>query len=328
MQIYYHISLLILTLLLINFRISISKRLGIVDKPDNFRKLHENPTPSIGGLLILINFIISIIFLSTDGDLRFKILLIWCFLTIFFCSLGFLDDRVQLKPLVKTFLILSMLLITLPLDESLKFNNLIFTDIKYIIVLKQSALFFTIFAIFLLFNAINFSDGLNGVLPCQTIFWLIVLIDIDGQNFFLISLLICLIIIFLFNVNGKLFLGNSGSSIISIILSLYFIKIYNENLIKFDEIVLIFFLVIIDTIRIIIERVINNQSPFSGDNNHFHHLLAKVFKKQLVFIPYLFLTITPYITFMIFKIETYYILFLNIVVYFLLLLFLKKIQND
>lgn len=321
----YHISLIILTLLLISFRLKIAKIFKIIDKPDNYRKLHINPTPSIGGLIIYLNFLPSLLFFN--DDLKTKYIFIWLFLATFFFFLGLVDDRVQLKPLVKTFLVITVLLITLPLDEKLIFNNLLFADVKYVVTLKQSALFFTALSIFLIYNSINFSDGLNGIASSQSIFWLIFLIYFDSQKFIYITLLSCLIIIFLFNIFGKLFLGNSGSSIISILLSLFFLKIYNENLIKFDEIILIFFLINIDAIRIIIERVIDNRSPFSGDNNHFHHLLCKIINRKLVYIPYFLLSIMPFVIYSIFEIKTYSVLIFSTIFYFLILIYLKKNKN-
>ena len=325
MNLTYHISLIILTLLLIYFRLKIANILKIIDQPDNYRKLHKDPTPSVGGLIIYLNFLPSILFFN--DDIKTKYIFIWFFLATFFFILGLIDDRVQFKPLVKTFLVLTILLLTLPLDEKLIFNNLIFSDVKYVITLKQSALFFTVLSIFLIYNSINFSDGLNGVTLSQSIFWLILLIYFDGQKLIYITLSICLFIIFLFNILGKLFLGNSGSSIISILLSLFYLKLYNENLIKFDEIMLIFFLINIDSIRIILERIINNKSPFSGDNNHFHHLLSKIINKNIVYLPYLILSILPFGIYSIFKIKTYIILILSLIFYFLLLLCLKNIKN-
>ena len=38
----------------------------IIDKPDNYRKLHINPTPSIGGLIIYLNFLPSLLFFNDD----------------------------------------------------------------------------------------------------------------------------------------------------------------------------------------------------------------------------------------------------------------------
>ena len=199
----YHICSVILILLLIYFRLKIANTLNIIDKPDDYRKLHSIPTPSIGGLIIYLNFALSILFF--DNDLRTKYIFIWFFLATYFFILGLMDDRVELKPLIKTFLVLTILLITLPLDETLVFNNLIFSDIQYVITLKQSALFFTVLVIFLIYNSINFSDGLNGVTLSQSIFWVVILIHFNGQNLIYVSLLISLLILFLFNILGNYF---------------------------------------------------------------------------------------------------------------------------
>ena len=89
----------------------------------------------------------------------------------------------------------------------------------------------------------------------------------------------------------------------------------------------IFFLVNIDAIRIIIERIINNKSPFSGDNNHLHHLFSKKISKKFVFIPYLFFSVIPFSVYSIFEIKTYIILIFSLIFYFLLYVYLKKIKN-
>ena len=57
---------------------------------------------------------------------------------------------------------------------------------------------------------------------------------------------------------------------------------------------LLVFLPCIDMARVIVERVVNNESPLRPDQNHLQHLLQKKFNAQYVFIPYLILAITPY----------------------------------
>ena len=106
-------------------------------------------------------------------------------------------------------------------------------------------------------------------------------------------------------------------------LFLLFIDSYNKNLILFDEIVLIVFLPTVDAGRITIERIINGESPFKSDRNHFHHLLTKIFKKEHVFLPYLTFAMLPYLITKI-NVTTYISLIIFSALYFLTLIFLKR----
>ena len=150
------------------------------------------------------------------------------------------------------------------------------------------------------------------------------LIFLNGEiNLFIISVIICLATILIPNLLSKIFIGNSGVSLVSIILSVLVIDFYNNGIIFFDEIILIFFLPIIDAARITIERIINGKSPFESDKNHFHHLLSKIINKNFIFLVYLLISMMP---FMITKINmpTHYSLFLFILLYLFFLYFLKN----
>ena len=72
-----------------------------------------------------------------------------------------------------------------------------------------------------------------------------------------------------------------------------------------------------------IERVTKKASPFLPDKNHFHHLLMKKVNTNYVFLIYVIFSILPFLlSFTILK--TYYSFLLSIIIYFSILLFLKK----
>ena len=153
---------------------------------------------------------------------------------------------------------------------------MVFKDININILLNEGSIFFTIFCIYIFFNFLNFSDGVNGIALGISIYWILIFL-IFGQfnNLFLISFLICILIVFIY-IKNDLFIGNSGSSILSSILGSLFIMEYNfYNTFYCDEIFLLMFLPVIDAARISIERIIKRSSPFLPDKNHFHHLLLK-----------------------------------------------------
>ena len=294
-----------------------------MDFPDNIRKSHSSPVSSAGGLIIFPYITCALVYLSFLSFIKFKILFIWVFLYLSFFITGIIDDKIHLNAKSKTFILLIVLLIFLPLDNGLMVNVLQFKDIKYVIVLNQGALFFTIFSVYLFYNSLNFSDGLNGISLTLCLYFIIVIIFAQNElNVFYSAILISIFIILVPNLFGKIFIGNSGVSFLACTLFLLFIDSYNKNFLLFDEIMLIVFLPTVDAGRITIERIINGESPFKSDKNHFHHLLMKIFKKKYVFLPYIIFAILPYLATKI-NITTYTSLIIFSTLYFLTLIFLK-----
>ena len=319
----FHTIFFFVSLILILFKEKIANSLKIMDNPDSIRKVHSKSIPSIGGFIILPYLIGALIYQNYLLSISLKQLVLWFFLLIFFFIIGFIDDRRHLGAKAKTFFLLSFLLIVLPLDKSLIISTLIFQDIKYIIVLNQASLFFSVFCIFFIYNALNFSDGLNGIAIGLCIYWIIVILIITGtNNLFYVAITISLFIILIPNLLNKIFIGNSGVNLLSILFSLIFINLFNDSYILFDQIILLVFLPSIDLIRIVIERLLSNKSPAEPDQNHFHHLLLKITAAKLTFIPYLAFAITPYLLNVIFF-KSYIALIISIVAYVMVLFYLK-----
>ena len=310
---------------LIFFYDKIDKKRIFYDNPDGTRKFHKKSIPAIGGFLIVFHVIINLFFFKDMFQFSNKFISIIIFLVCYFLTIGLLDDRKNLSPLSKIILIFAVLLICIPLDQNLILESLAFKDSTYIIKLNEGSLIFTILCIFFLYNFLNFSDGSNGVTLSVTIYWILLLLLYKNFNFlFLISILILLSILFFFNVFNKIFLGNNGVNVLSILLSLLFIISYNtQGILRVDEILLIMLIPAIDALRVIIERILKNKSPLLPDRNHFHHLLEKKIKQNFVFIPYILFTVFPF--FMSFFIKTYYSFFISALFYILTIYKLKKV---
>ena len=124
--------------------------------------------------------------------------------------------------------------------KSLIFESLIEKEI----LLNQSSLFLTVFFIYIFFNFLNFIDGLNGIAISISSYFILIL-GYERGYFYNIEVLIflCLILCLFFNLRGKSFLGNSGISLLGILISTLYIKEYNINqTILCDEIFIIFFI--------------------------------------------------------------------------------------
>lgn len=304
------------------FKNEIGSFLKIVDYPNDKRKIHKKATPLVGGICILIS-ILPTFFLSYNlnlFDLK-QTIIIYVLILIFFFT-GLVDDFKPLKPKLRTLIILLSLLFILPLEDAFVIKKLIFLTTERKIELGFFSLIFTIFCIFSLYNAINFADGVNGSVISITIFWFSVLF-LKNPNILYLTIIIVMIYLFFFNIRGKIFLGNSGSSIISIFISLALIYEYNLNSkILADEIIFLLFFPGLDMIRVTVERIFKRRKVYFPDNSHFHHYLHRSKIKNIWLIIFI-LTMMPYILLYTLNNITLTLIF-SISIYFLLIIILKN----
>ena len=302
------------------------KSIVLYDNPDNLRKLHKNPVPLISGIIILQFLILNLMLEYLNNNIGLKILIILISLYILFFFVGFFDDKTQILPLIRSFIIISLLFLFLPLDETLVVKNIFIEKYNLNINLNQGAIFFSVLCVYFFYNFFNFIDGTNGVAITVALFWL-AFNYLNGaflQNITL-SIFLCLSFLLILNLKGKIFLGNCGTSLLSIFISILFITNYNKSFIEVDEIFLVMFLPFIDSIRVTINRIIKNKSPFVGDRNHLHHLLEGFCSEKYIFVFYLVLTMLPYLSSL--YIKSVISLSFSIFFYFLLIFILKNFKK-
>ena len=169
------------------------------------------------------------------------------------------------------------------MDQNFRGQNLKFQTLDKSIELNEFNIVFSIFCIFLFLNAFNMYDGINGQSGIYTIiiFTYFLLKDI---NFYLSILIVFTSLFFVFsNLKNKFFLGNSGSLLLALLISLIIINAYNDGKItNCEEIFILLMLPGIDMARLFIQRLLNKKNPFRADSNHFHHLLLKKFNPSKV----------------------------------------------
>lgn len=262
-------------------RISILKK--IFDSPNDDRKIHIYNTPNLGGVAIFFTFIL-VASLQNFTNINYNYY-ISSALIIFF--IGLKDDLVGLDP-AKKFLaqIVSSLILTY-------FTDIRIHDLKglfglYEISIPLSIIITIIFIVFIL-NAYNLIDGINGLAGTLSLlalfFFSFIFLKVGNIFLFKISLiLIGSIIGFLFfNLkNARIFMGDTGSLFIGLLLSILTISFINDKSIqvlynsKFSLILSFLIIPIFDTIRVFILRIMNGKSPFNADKNHIHHRLLKM----------------------------------------------------
>lgn len=324
-----HVILISLALLIIFFKDKISSYLLIIDYPDGILKKHKLPTPRLGGLVLFFYILPAILLNYAIYPTGNKNLIIALIGFIIFFFVGLVDDRKSLSANKKSIIIIFTLFMIIPLSNELIINQINFKNLNISVNLQNGAIFFTIFSIFALYNALNFSDGINGVASSLGIFWIIfIIIKSDSYlNFYYQSILISLIIILYFNIKKKIFLGNSGSNLCAIIISLILIQEYKNNNIFCDEIFFILFLPGIDMTRLTFQRIFSGNSPFLGDNKHFHHLMGKLLKEKYIFLAYILISIIPILLYNFLIPNFYKVFFLSITMYFVIFFLLNRLKG-
>ncbi len=208
---------------------------------------------------------------------------IWTSIAIFsIFFIGLLDDCHDTSPNTKFFvMILSTVL--------LWFDNIIINDIGTFFGMELSlgwlALPFTIFAVAGFTNALNLSDGLDGLAATISIIILSTFFAVGYQNDDLFMMVLSsafiasLLAFLLYNwYPASIFMGDSGSLTLGFVISILAIK----SLAYLPTISVLFIaaIPILDTLIVIIRRKRKGRTIFSADSCHIHHILFHFFAKD------------------------------------------------
>lgn len=304
----------------------ISKRINIYDYPSD-RKIHQKKTSLLGGIYIFSTFtlyIVSLFFFFPENlTLFFNYtyqFLIFIFISLCFFIIGLIDDKRNISANKKIVLFIFFIIILLNSDQDLLIKVLYFSFTDFIILTLDLSTYFTFLCIFLFINALNMYDGSDLQLGNYILIFTCYLIFKSGFTvlyFFILPITIFLVLNFL----NRTFIGNSGAYYLGFFLSYVIIKIYNlQSILYSDEIVLLMFYPVVDLIRLFFIRLINDKNPFLGDRLHIHHILLKLFSKNLYAQFFLILlVIFPLLIYEILNINIIYCFIFNSLIYSIIL---------
>ena len=277
------------------YTIKFAKKIGAVDNPKDERRINKVTMTRLGGLAVILGFLVSIIYLFIVMTIEKKInllhnnynikLLGFAIGGLLICITCFYDDVKGVPAIVK--LIVQIIAACIVVKCGIIIDNIkipffgnIGNDIFYVVL--------TIGWIVGITNAINLIDGLDGLSTGITLISCVSLLIIFSLNnspllsVILITALSGALVGFLpFNFNpAKTFIGDTGSNFLGYCLSIISIigiaKTYTAIVIVAPIIVLA--LPIFDTIFAIIRRMINGHSIkaiVKPDANHLHHKMLK-----------------------------------------------------
>ena len=259
----------------------------IVDLPsDEERRIHTEPIPRMGGIIIFA--VIIVITFAFYQDISSKKFFIAGAFVVF--ALGLADDYKSINWYVK-FLVQSIAAILLIL--SLNANNFtvitlmefpLYTGINYLI------LFILIVG---LLNSFNLLDGLDGLVTgISLVIAAMCFLLSMGEPFLFLPVLAAATIgttlgFLKFNANpARIFLGDSGSLILGYIVTGLVLAISGESSLGFVNgtkvltnkidlafVIIVFAVPIGDTLRVIYVRFRNKKNIFLADSSHIHHIL-------------------------------------------------------
>ncbi|MEN9939448.1 MAG: hypothetical protein RIR61_255 [Bacteroidota bacterium] len=275
--------------------IAYAKRTGKLDKP-SMRKIHKDPTPSIGGHIFIPAAFIGWWVLVPEIDAKVISLTISAAILYF---IGIIDDARNLSHRVKLpFQVAASTLVIytwnlLPMDFGGAFGiHLVHSWWGWVLMLAFFQ--FTI-------NAINYTDGVNGLLGSYTLisFGFLAWFTQGGMYPHMSPLLLTVaagvlgFLIFNFRKTARTFMGDTGSTVIGLIAALTTarfigkqsqLELTNGTLIPtFFMLVAVFWYPLFDSLQVYVRRLSRGKSPFVADRSHVHHkLLAATDKNHLL----------------------------------------------
>ena len=254
----------------------------------NNRSSHQGKVASFGGVAFFLSYIFVLFFAETLDTSHVSLTLLTSVTIMFFT--GLLDDMSDLSPKVKFFaqIIAVSFLMTEPDFRLLSLHG--FMGI-YEIPLYISV-FGSMFFLLGLINAFNLIDGIDGLTGITGIivasFYSYMFYELGYYYYLTISLAtIATLLAFLrfnFSRKRKIFMGDTGSLVIGLVLGLLTFKLLALNTgayasLSFNRQQLPLFLIgvlfvpLLDTLRVMSLRALRGVSMFKPDRNHIHHII-------------------------------------------------------
>ena len=125
-------------------------------------------------------------------------------------------------------------------------------------------------------------------------------------------------------------MGDSGIYILATILGLKLIEIHNNSQFYFssENIFILLMLPGIDMLRIFVERIISGKMFLTPDNKHMHHYLLRKFGLSKTNFYLIILLVCPIIIYEFDLLPAYLIILLNAILYSVILIYLKKNEQN
>ena len=258
------------------FTVPLCRTVGALDFPDGFRKIHKEPTPRLGGLGFFSACFLVLSPLVAANKTIAALLAGGAIIT----ASGIADDVFNISPKIKLVLqsfaaLTAITIIGLP--DSFSFFGLFYLPISGLV-----GFIFVLVRILFTMNAVNFSDGLDGLASGVSAVAFLSLFVYGLSNFNTLPALASLVLFsavlgFLpYNkYHARIYMGDSGSQFLGLAISLLSLGCSPDGNFNLESSL---FLAIpaLDTTLSVARRLAKGKSPFVADKGHLHHLLLSL----------------------------------------------------
>ncbi len=293
MDVFYSVPLLafFVVLFLIPVGIWLAHHLEFLDHPggEDNRKQHVQAVPPIGGIVIFPVFLGALYFSGVDFMAHWAVLAALVLVLV----TGAVDDRVHVQAYIKLVAqVTASVLIIWPGGAMVdQLGNMFgFGAVE----LGVFAPVFSFAAVLLLINAINLSDGLDGLAGGQSfviLAWLL-FAAIGGERGDMVQIIVVLMAVLagflLYNMrhpfrrHAALFMGDAGSMSLGVMIAFLAVSL-GKDVVSSGGVAQVFSpmavawviaLPIMDACAQFIRRMRQGRHPFDPDRGHFHHLFV------------------------------------------------------
>ncbi len=249
-------------------------RFGVLDQPSS-RKVHQTPTPLLGGLAIYGAFVLALLLFSPPFYLvEFGAIIAGA---TWLALLGFVDDRNGMQPLIKMS------------GQAIAALVLILAGI-HVRVFDSEALNIgvTLFWIVGIINAMNFQDNMDGlcagITAIASLFFFVMAVQ---EELTLVSSLAAALAgasvgFLIYNFNpASTFMGDTGSMVLGYLLAVLAIKldfkVYPDRQVVTSMVpIVVLGMPIFDTTLVVFTRLRERRSPMLGGKDHTSHRLVSL----------------------------------------------------
>jgi UDP-GlcNAc:undecaprenyl-phosphate GlcNAc-1-phosphate transferase len=265
---------MVVTMALIPLLARAAGRLHVLDDPES-RKVHSQPIPRIGGIAMVAGTVLPLWLWLPMNPTLLGYLLAVIVLLVF----GAWDDRVNLGALTKfsgqLIAVLIIILVghvsidSMMLGERLPLPHWLGFGLTLMFLLGIT-------------NAINLSDGLDGLAGGTTLLCCAALVllganwDVRFVETVGIVLMGAILGFLRFNTHpARIFMGDAGSQFLGFSVGVLSILLTEQAATPLSTALplLLIGLPVLDTLTVMVLRLHAGRSPFAADRNHFHHRL-------------------------------------------------------
>ncbi len=297
----YYLGLFFLIIILSRFvftrYLQFAQNFNLVNTP-NERSAHKGKVFTGGGMVIATVLLVAVVVLDSLDFVEFTQISPLIGTSILIAAVGFYDDFNEInafqKYIILTFLILMTVYSSFLSDD---YEGII-TNLNGFLGIYEIGIvpgfLFTTFVYLSIMNSINLMDGIDGYLSIFSIFFYISFLFNNSINGFYTLNTMAIVFLgsfimylrFNFSKNKKLFIGDAGSLFIGFWIAYFLITyittssssdlatVFSIKLENFPVLAISMINIpVLDTLRVMLVRILNKKSPFSADRNHLHHII-------------------------------------------------------